>query len=128
MASTKAVVYDLRVKDRFGDHGLVGTAVVRKEDAIWRIDSLLMSCRVMGLGIETAFLERICTDASQADVRTIVGEFLPTSKNHPVKEFYAQHGFVRTKEEDSCQEWELDLVRSTIKRPEWITVLDEKVG
>ena len=126
LASTDVAVYDLHVKDRFGDHGLVGAAVVRKERMGWRIDSLLLSCRVMGLGIETAFLERICSDAAQTGIRKMIGEFIATKKNQPVKEFYAQHGFGLLKEDGGLQEWALDLFQAAIAKPAWILTTGER--
>ena len=128
MDSSDAIVYDLHVTDRFGDHGLVGTAVVCKELMGWRIDSLLMSCRVMGLGIETAFLERVCADALHAKANALIGEFVPTKKNVPVKEFYAQHGFQLAKEVDNRQEWVLNLDVSKVRKPEWIRIQGNEGG
>ena len=69
-------VYVLQVSDRFGDHGMAGAAIVQEADCQWRIDSFLMSCRIMGLSVETAFLERIWQDARVAGVTTLVGEFI----------------------------------------------------
>lgn len=123
MQASDAVVYDLHVKDRFGDHGLVGASVVRKEQGRWRIDSLLMSCRVMGLGIETAFLGRVVADAMRANVETIIGDYAPTKKNIPVKEFYAQQGFHLVKDEDGRQEWALSVALSTIHTPGWVCII-----
>jgi len=121
MESEEYRVYDLRVADRFGDHGLVGTAVVRTQGEEWRIDSLLMSCRVMGLGVETAFLERIYCDAVRERVVRLVGEYVQTKKNQPVKEFYDQHGFSLLADDNGRQEWMLDVAASPIKKPSWIT-------
>lgn len=114
--------YVLHVTDRFGDHGLVGTAVVRVEGSDWRIDSLLMSCRVMGLGVETAFLGRIYSDAASEGVGRLIGEYIQTKKNQPVKEFYSLHGFVLLREEGGCQEWVLSMATTPIKMPSWITI------
>lgn len=114
-------VYSLRVADRFGDHGLVGTAVIHREQDVWYIDSLLMSCRVMGLGIETAFLARILADAARDRVVQLVGWYIPTKKNLPVKEFYAQHGFSLLRDTDDRQEWTLDVAASSLVTPSWIT-------
>jgi FkbH-like protein len=122
MESEEYRLYDLHVADRFGDHGLVGTAVIRKQPEEWRIDSLLMSCRVMGLGIETAFLERIYSDAVRERVVRLIGEYVQTKKNQPVKEFYAQHGFSLLKDEDGRQEWKLNVAATPIKKPSWITI------
>lgn len=115
-------LYDLRVADRFGDHGLVGTAVVFKQREDWRIDSLLMSCRVMGLGIETAFLERIYSDAVRERVVRLIGEYVQSKKNQPVKEFYAQHGFSLLNDENGRQEWTLNVAATPIRKPSWVTI------
>ena len=45
-------VFALHVADRFGDHGLVGAAVVEAGE----ITGLAVSCRVLGLGVEHRFL------------------------------------------------------------------------
>jgi FkbH-like protein len=120
-------VYGLRVADRFGDHGLVGTAVVRAEEGAWRIDSLLMSCRVMGLGVETAFLHRICADAAAQRVPRLVGEYVPTRKNVPVKSFYGDHGFALASDTDGRQEWALDVAARPVAMPSWIAATPAKV-
>jgi len=80
----------------------------------------------MGLGIETAFLARICSDAARAGVMRLVGEFRATKKNHPVTEFYAHHGFGLLKENGEHQEWELNLSQAGIARPAWIRVAEER--
>jgi FkbH-like protein len=120
MESEEYRLYDLHVTDRFSDHGLVGIAVIRKQREEWHIDSFLMSCRVMGLGVETAFLERIYSEAVGERVVRLMGEYVQTKKNHPVKEFYAQHGFSLLKDEDGRQEWTLLVAATPIKKPLWI--------
>ena len=120
MESDEYRIYSLHVVDRFSDHGLVGTAVVRKQRKEWHIDSLLMSCRVMGLGVETAFLERIFSDAMSERAVSLVGEYVQTRKNQMVKAFYAQHGFSLSKEEGGRQEWKLDMAATLITKPSWI--------
>ena len=54
----EASVLILKAADRFGDYGLVGVAVVRPPDPTGaaEIDTLLMSCRALGRGVEDAFL------------------------------------------------------------------------
>jgi FkbH-like protein len=123
MKSGEHMVYALHVRDRFGDHGLVGAAVVRKEAAGWCIDSLLMSCRVMGLSVETAFLARIHRDASQAGVARLSGDFIPTGKNRPVEGFYQRHGFRMVQDAGDRQVWEREGVGDEpLETPGWITV------
>jgi FkbH-like protein len=121
----------LRARDRFGDHGLVAAALVRKERAAWRIDSFLMSCRVIGYGVETAFLSAVAAEARR-EVPALIGEFVPTKKNAPAKDFYPRHGFVRSEPEAgrsagdgsaAVELWRLELEPRSVPWPVWITVL-----
>src|SRR6185369_7146371 len=93
VAGPGSQVYALDVADRFGDHGLVGAAIVVEEPAGWRIDSVLLSCRAMGLSAETVLLKRIYDAARAGGVSRLVGEFVPTKKNGPTADFYRRHGF-----------------------------------
>jgi FkbH-like protein len=123
MSSGEYLVYALHVRDRFGDHGLVGAAVVHAEADGWRIDSLLMSCRVMGLSVETAFLARIHRDACEAGVARLTGEFIPTGKNRPVEGFYRHHGFRLARTAGDREVWERERAGDEpLETPSWISV------
>ena len=118
-------IYSLQVIDKFGDEGIVGVAIVRKEPQTWILDSFLMSCRVIGRKVETAFLAKIVADARKRGISTIVGEYIPTQKNAHVEGFYSDHGFEKFQQEGDLSRWRLDLTRSTVKMPEWLEVKDE---
>ena len=49
----------IRVSDRFGDYGLVGLMIFAASSDGLRIDTMLLSCRVLGRGIEHAMLARL---------------------------------------------------------------------
>jgi len=117
-------IYSLQVIDKFGDEGIVGVAIVMKEPQTWILDSFLMSCRVIGRKVETAFLAKIVEDARKSGISTIVGEYIPTQKNAPVKDFYSNHGFEEFQQKGDLSKWRLDLTRSTVKMPEWLEVKD----
>ena len=85
-------VWTIRVADKFGDSGLTGIAIARKGPEIWELDSFLLSCRVLGRGVEDALLLHVLQAARDAGATTIRAVFLPTPKNAPAKEFYAQTG------------------------------------
>jgi FkbH-like protein len=126
-ASDAAAVYGVRVADRFGDHGLVGVAITAQAANAWTIDTLLLSCRVLGRGVETALLSTLAADARAAGAQTLRGEFIPTAKNEPAREFYPQHGFHRVAAatagpEGAAQEWELDLRASDVAPPAWLAI------
>jgi len=115
-------VYGLRVRDRFGDEGLVGVAIVAPgEDGVWEIDTLLMSCRVIGRGIESALLAFVVDEVRRAGGRRLAGWFLPTGKNELVRDLYQRHGFAPAEERpDGGLRWELDVTSTPLAVPDWL--------
>lgn len=113
-------VWSLRVRDRFGDHGLVGVAITHEADGVCEVDTFLLSCRVIGRTVETAFLARLAERARERGARKMQGWFLPTKKNAPARGFYADHKFTVQKQEGDQLLWELDLGRGGVAFPEWI--------
>jgi FkbH-like protein len=115
----------VRVRDRFGDAGVVGLALARTKGNSCTIDSLLLSCRVIGRGIETALLAHIADHAREAGATQLIGEFIATKKNAPCAAFYPEHGFVETVGNDAEPQaiiYQLDLTTSAPKSPGWITL------
>jgi FkbH-like protein len=112
----------IQVTDRFGDYGIVGVAILRIHDGLCEIDTFLLSCRVIGRTIETAFLAAITREAIAAGAGRLVGWFIPTMKNAPAATFYENHGFARTRENEGAVLWELDLTTHTLAVPPWITM------
>ena len=88
-------IYILGLKDKFGDNGTVGLALVETQSKSWRLDTFLMSCRVIGRQVEDAFVDRICRDAVQAGCGNISAEYIPTAKNKLVADFWDKMGFNR---------------------------------
>ena len=96
LADDDYLVRAMRVGDKFGDYGLVGVAILHVAGdggREWELDTLLMSCRVLGRGIETAFLATLAAEASKHGADTLVGRYVPTQKNPLVAELYPDHGF-----------------------------------
>lgn len=82
-----------RLKDRFGDHGLIGIILVKQENDTWLIDTWLMSCRVLGRQMEQFMCRDILKVARSQGISRVYGEYLPTAKNVLVKDLYAKLGF-----------------------------------
>lgn len=113
----------LRYRDRFGDGGVVGVALCVMEPDRCRIDTFLLSCRVIGRGVETALLSCIAETARDQGVSVLSGEYIPTAKNAPCAEFYPLHGFqpAPSPGRDSGSLWfDLDLTKDLPERPSWI--------
>ncbi len=86
------VIY-IKLRDKFGDSGIVGTCIVKYENQKAFIDSFLLSCRVLGRGIEDIFILNVLRRARQRGSRVIEGEYIQTRKNKQVESFYINHGF-----------------------------------
>ncbi len=113
-------IFSIKVRDRFGDHGLVGVAITHDQGEQCEIDTFLLSCRVIGRTVETALLAHLAESAARRGRKQLVGWFLPTKKNAPARDFYEQHGFERQESNGAGSRWALDLGTSTLRRPEWI--------
>ena len=113
-------VSSMRVRDRFGDHGLVGVAITHDQGDVCKIDTFLLSCRVIGRTVETALLSYLAECAAVRGRRHLSGWFLPTKKNLPAKDFYAQHEFQLEQQTSEGSWWTLDLQRQSVACPDWI--------
>jgi FkbH-like protein len=110
-------VWWLDLADRFGPNGIVGVLILRREsEKIWKIDTFLLSCRVMGRTVENAFLTTV---AQELGARKLIGEFLPTAKNTPVKDLYSRLGFRPLPQGSDNQFWVLDLSGAPMAPPSW---------
>lgn len=93
MGSEEADVYSIHVADKFGDAGLTGVVITRlvEPDSI-SIDTFLMSCRVLGRGVELSFWNAIFRHALELGRRSLIAEYLPTAKNGQVRDFWDRLG------------------------------------
>lgn len=88
-----------RVKDKFGDNGLVGVIILTPEKKGYYIHTFLLSCRVLGRRIEQVLL------ATLNKYLPLRGEYKPAAKNVQVKDFYAANKFI-----EGCRIEEFDQV------------------
>jgi FkbH-like protein len=113
-------VYAIRVRDRFGDNGIVGVVIVHDGNDASDIDTFLLSCRVISRGVETSILSFLVERARTRQLRQVQGWFLPTRKNAPARDCYAEHQLKALAEQDGGTLWALDLVTQDITCPPWI--------
>jgi FkbH-like protein len=116
-------VYSLRVRDRFGDNGIVGVAIMLCAGAAAEIDTFLLSCRVIGRGVETSLLSFLCEQARKSGCGILRGSFLPTKKNAPAREFFPSHGSDKISADAGGSVWELNLAQgSGVAPPPYIRI------
>ena len=112
-------VFSVAAKDRFGDHGIVGVLILEFADDACRIDTFLLSCRVIGRGIERLMIAFVAEVARRRGRNLVIGEFLPTAKNAPATGFYQAAGF----REVSPTEYRCEVVAGSLPRPPHIRLV-----
>jgi FkbH-like protein len=111
------IVTSVQVEDKFGDNGVTGVFIIKKENKKeWRIDTFLMSCRIMGRDIEKGIMTYIINKARANNVEKINADFIPTQKNKPIENFLSDHKFKK-----NGQFWTY-IVKSEIKLPEYLSM------
>jgi predicted enzyme involved in methoxymalonyl-ACP biosynthesis len=98
----------VRLTDTLGDAGMICVVICAQEGEDWRIDTWLMSCRVLGRKVEEAVLEELVRNARERGLRRLVGSYLPTERNRLVEDLYGRLGFaLLERKDDRTTHWAL---------------------
>lgn len=100
-----ADVMCISVRDRFGDNGITGEIIITRDGSTADIDTLLLSCRILGKRIETAFLQSVLDRLFKEGVNEVTATYVPTQKNAQVADFYDRHGFAVVSETDGIKRY-----------------------
>lgn len=107
--STKQSYISLSVKDKFGDSGLTGVAIVSFTKGKGEINDFLMSCRVMGRNIEFVFIDYIINYLKSKGCDSVAAQYIPTMKNKPVSDFYDKVGLIMEGESDGIKNYYINV-------------------
>ncbi|MFF1924908.1 HAD-IIIC family phosphatase [Streptomyces sp. NPDC058221] len=89
-------VLTVHTGDRYGENGLVGVVLLRRDGEELHIENFVLSCRVFSRGVEQACLAAVLTHAKATGAGAVRATYRPTSKNAKVAGFYPQGGFTPT--------------------------------
>lgn len=98
-------IWCISVADKFGDNGITGCIIVNGAE----IDSFLLSCRILGKGIEMAFIKSVMSILQKSEIKVLSANYVPTAKNAQVKDFYDKCGFALVADSEGTRKYELDL-------------------
>jgi len=87
------MVASVAVTDRFGSEGLVGALWAERDGPVWRVLNLVLSCRVLGRGVELAAAAWLERQALEAGATTAEGRFTPTARNGAASDFWIRAGY-----------------------------------
>ena len=127
LASPAHEVGCVSVADRFGDLGLVAVFILAALDDQLHVDTLLMSCRAMGRGVETAILNHIKARLSaHPGAGALTARFAPTGKNAPVASLFTDQGFtVDSTMNDGALAYTLSRENAAPQKCGWLHVTEE---
>ncbi len=119
---TNGLIFSCNITDKFGDYGITALAIIKpKESAekVFYLDTLLMSCRVLGRGVEFSFMDFIVRKIyKDYDAKILEAEFISTMKNEPAKNFLADFGFKQIQALEGLKEFSLNVSEyCTLKNP-----------
>jgi FkbH-like protein len=110
MEDPLVLTLQLRLVDEFGDNGIIGIVIGRVSGSEMKIDTWLMSCRVLGRQVEQATMNLVAERSRRFGASRVVGEYRPTAKNAMVRDHYSSLGFsFLSKQSDGSTHWALDL-------------------
>ena len=109
----------VKVSDRFGDYGLVGLAIFETKTQVLHVDSFLLSCRVLGKGVEQKILAQLVKNARESGATEIHFPFLPSERNTPAKAFLDEIGsqFAHSVGDGSLYRFPLKVAADACQRP-----------
>ena len=114
-----------RLVDKQNDHGIISVLLCEKSDVILDIALWVMSCRVIGRGVESAVLIFLIKKARQLGCSFIRGLYIPTARNKLVENHYAKMGFTQDlKSNQQGTVWLLDLDNACIDVKKQMQIVD----
>jgi FkbH-like protein len=87
-----AEILTVNVGDRFGDYGLTGVVIFRCADDALTVDTFLLSCRVLGRGVEHRIVARLGEIAARRGARRVEIGFVRSQRNQPAELFLESIG------------------------------------
>lgn len=98
-----------RLKDKFGDNGLITVIIGEKRNNELHIILWLMSCRVIKRGMEQNMMDVLCQRAIDNGCAKIIGYYNKSEKNAMVAKMYESFDFTLVSNENDDTVWELDV-------------------
>ena len=103
------MVIALGVSDKFGDNGITGLAIIRIQNDLADIDTLLLSCRIIGRRIEYRFFDFLVDFLLEKGVNTIQAEYIKSLKNDQVKDLFNNLGFEMVGQLEDTTKYRIDI-------------------
>ena len=81
------MIYQCSAKDKFGDYGIIGLAIIELASRSALVTNFLMSCRALGREIENNFFEYFINEIKKSKINECTILFKKNNKNMLVESF-----------------------------------------
>ena len=129
LADDTKEIFCFNLSDRFGNYGYTGLAIVAysmiDNISTAKLDSFLMSCRVIGRTVEQQFFYEIVKVLKKENVTNMIAHYYATPKNIQVENFYEDIGFDIISSKEGRKEYQLNLSKFTEAKVPYIRVTGE---
>src|ERR1700761_4655984 len=117
-ADPNCFTLQVRLTDIFGDNGMISVVICREtEPKVWEIDTWLMSCRVLGRGVQDMVLNEILKHAGANNIDRLLGIYIPSARNQMVENHYPLLGFESVdRQPDGSTRWSLQVLGAEVKK------------
>jgi len=122
MENPASIIYSFEVSDKFGDSGLTGVIFLSSDSPYLNAEAFLMSCRVIGRGVEAAVWNFIISQSIKEGFKQLHAQFRPSAKNSQVAYFYDGLGFPSVSGLDGIRLYNLILDEYQPVPSSWIEV------
>lgn len=113
--------FAVRLKDKFGDNGLVSVIILKVENKSIYIDLWVMSCRVFKRDLEYAIFDKIIDICRSNNISHLIGNYIFSDKNQYIKKLYKNLGFNCMLEDEFHSLWEYNVPQTYISKNKNIT-------
>jgi FkbH-like protein len=113
------------VRDRYGDYGITALAMAHQSadsPSLWSVDTLLLSCRVIGRHLERAIFDTLLAQIARRGGRRVEAEYLATSKNAQVSGLFDSLGMTLTDRQPSRARFHINVDDYRPSRPAYIRI------
>jgi FkbH-like protein len=115
-------VLTIRVEDKFGDMGRVGSAIIKHHEKNVEIDTFLLSCRALGRKVERSFLYEIIKFCEYKGVKEVTCSYEKTSRNMQTEFFYDDNDFTCLSSNNEGKKYSMPIINIGINPIDFISI------
>lgn len=107
----------ISVTDKYGDYGLTGSVFIRRGPDAWTVFGFMLSCRVLGRGVEHTILRMLAQEAATSGVDELRVDFVKLPRNAPALQFLQSIAVVSDEARQGAADWQFLL--QVIEAEQW---------